>query len=219
MLEKVINWILGVFGIAALFLDVFQLINGFNADFKWNVIITIASVSLTFLILLYLFLYKKKIISTFQLLKTLCHENKLHTLREVIMTVERNQSKYEYKPKIKSAYFKYTLEDNLSVPDNYDVIYEITFELYNKILFPLFHRRKDFILMRFYAILDNLNISASVPISVFLQNSINNISIEYSTFPCSVTTKGLDHINKCTSLYEIFIQIPAFFSKKADKNH
>ena len=95
-------------------LCVFQVIRDFTQEYhsdntySWiNIVITLVEL-IVFLIILSNFYYKKRmLVDAFDLLKTMSKNNKLHTLREVIMVVNDQYEKSKNKYKISNAEFQY----------------------------------------------------------------------------------------------------------------
>lgn len=200
-------------------LCIFQLIRDFIQDFcctgddyYWkNIIITSVEV-IIFLIILYNFYYKKRmLVDAFDLLKTMSQNNKLHPLREIVMVVNDQYEKSEYRYKVCNAEFQYILD---KCKKNYDVTYKISLELKRRFF------RKNNKLLKFYTILDNEgNIENNyVPVTVSFK-AIARPIVSFITYPEEVTVSKIDHIRKFSSLYEISIQIPEKIIKRFRMNY
>lgn len=158
--------------------------------------------------------YKKRLlVDTFDILKSLSQNNKLHPLREIVMVVndqyEKNKSKY----KIKNVIFQYTLIEGKG--NRYNVEYEISLEFYK------FFISKHDKMIKFYAILDTngRKQTKDIPISISFKREDNVSGINFKILPKSVTTSKLDYIDQFSGLYEICFRIPEAVIRKFKKNH
>lgn len=144
---------------------------------------------------------KRLIIDTFDILKTLVENNKLQTLREVVMVANRQYEKTGNMCNIENAIFRYTLEPNSS-SSYFDVHYEISLTI-NKC-------NKNNSIIKFYAILDTTgkNYNKDIPVLISITWNNGQSSVVFETLPKSVTISGLAHISYCSGLYEISFQIP-----------
>lgn len=202
-------------------LCVFQIIRDFFQDIfclddanPWINVIIILMEFLFFLMILSNFYYKKSmLVDAFDLLKTMSQNNKLHSLREVVMVVNDQYRKSKDKYKINNAEFQYILIRN-EKDYSYDVIYKISLNLKKMFL------RNDNKMLKFYAILDinGCMLTNNIPINVLFKTEYNIPDIEFTTFPESVTISKVDHIEQFSSLYEISIQIPQKIIKRFKMN-
>ena len=168
-----------------------------------------------FLVILSNFYCKKRmLVDAFDLLNTMSQNNKLHTLREVVMVIndKYKRSKNEYN--IKNAEFQYTLFEGTS-DNKYDVKYEICLKIYN------FFLKKQEQMLKFYAILDSEEhiVKNNLPIKISIKTEDNSHSISYTTLPTIVTISKLDSIKNFIGLYEICFQIPEEIIKRFKINH
>lgn len=154
------------------------------------------------------------LVDTFDLLKTMSQNNKLHPLREVVMVVNDQYRKSKDKFKINNGDFQYTLIRN-EKDNSYDVIYEIRLKL-KKMFF-----RRDNKMLKFYAIfdIDDSMVTNKIPVNVLFKTEKNLPDIEFITLPESVTISKVDHIERFSGLYEISIQIPKNIIKRFRLNH
>lgn len=188
-------------------------------SFNISTLKIVITLCLFFFIIYSIYLEKRLLIDTFDILKTLVLNNKLQTLREVVMVANRQYEKKENNFNISKAAFRYTLIPTNSCYDEFDVKYEITI-LIDKLLLPLLERKKNHNTMKFYAIfdIDNKDTINNIVVSVLLQSNNLDESIQIDVLPHSVTKYGIDQITSCTGLYEIEFQIPEHWLKKIRKH-
>lgn len=179
------------------------LLNSGNTNVKNRVVLNIIVIIYMAFIIYFIFYNKKYIINNFQQLKLLVENNKLQTLREVIMLVNKKYEKKSNLYSIHKAEFVYELCKN-DTPNYYDVIYKIKLDIR---CFRII--KKDNTTFHCYAILDSINPSLVEETSIKILLKYNyGKELEFEVIPQSVTTSGMDHIANCTGLYEIIFDIP-----------
>lgn len=187
-----------------------------------NLLDVFIAVTLTLLIVYFIYHDKKIILNTFDLLTILIQNNKLHTLREIVMVTNKQHTNKTNPCQIKNATFRYTLSPSSEVKssdssDIYDVTYEIQLTInYNYLSRCLKHNDN---ILKFYLILDAYKQSFihNLPITIRLDSNIEQESLEFNVLPQSVTTSGIDHVDICTGLYEISFQPPKKWIRKTFK--
>lgn len=179
-----------------------------------NLLELLVEIGIILFIFYYVYYNKKLITNTFDLLKELIQNNKLHTLREVVMVANKQHTKKTNPCCIEKGIFRYKLSYSSDVQkpelSNYfNVEYEIQLSIkYN-------HLKGNDNLLKFYLILDSCEqkFMYNIPVTINLTSSIEVGSLKFNVLPQSVTTSGMDHIDLYAGLYEISFQIPKKWAK------
>lgn len=157
-------------------------------------------------IILVILSFKKRYADLYSMLYAMAVNNKLHTIREMVMIEYNYLKKRSNFYKIERAKFQYRVSPSAGSEQG-EVRYDIGYSLHFDLQKPLFRRAdSEKCRFRFYAIIEKgkkENVRASVTLDgqettvepIFQQATINGF--------------GLDQIRAYYGLYEIIVQLPA----------
>lgn len=208
--KRIIDYISLIGTIAGLY-QTYQAIE----DQQWyNIIAIIVFMTAFFLILIFFHYKKKRYVDLYAICNSMSLNNRLQSLREMILIKHREITNNNNKYKIKSAKFYYILSQSRIDKSTYDIHYSISFKLCKTWLMRKSTRDRTF---RFFAItLSTVPQNFTSEIITEDKMPVENYSTEIVCANKNYTTRGESGSNEkeYSGLYEFIAVIPQEIAKK-----
>ena len=214
--DKLFGW-LGAIGTIDILLNTFFTLSSSSiSDDNKPIVVAITNFVFIIIILSFFYFYKKKFVNLYTILNTIAHNNKLHTIREMVMIQYKEICNDQNHYQIKKAEFKYTLipaKNDDCEPNNkklyYDVDYNLSFQLQTPFIRKLSFKER---LFKFFAIIETGNIE--IKEASFKEDG----NVEQFFMPIfhqsTISGKSLDKNKDFAGLYEVTLQLPPNIKRK-----